>query len=140
MTISTKIIRQAFLLVPLLAVGLLAKAQSTTVTVTNNTNCEVFVTVYGAVTAGNCSGPGSNAQGVVPANSSVVLSYAGSGAYFNVGATSVYSGPISAGPYKSWAKAVHPLQTCVGAVNRPGNSPCGGYFLSITAAGNVEVN
>lgn len=140
MSFSTKMLRQAFLLIPLLGFGLLAQAQSATVTVTNTTACEVYVTVYGSITAGNCSGPGSSAQGVVPANSSVVLSYSGTGVYFNVGATSVYSGPISAGPYTSWANAVHPLQTCPGAVNWPGSSPCGGYFLSLTPAGNVEVN
>lgn len=141
MTISTKIIRQAFLLIPLLAVGLLANAQSSTVTVTNNTGCDLYVTVYGAVTAGNCSGPGSNASGMVAAGTTpTTLAYSGTGVYYNVGATSTYLAPHPGGPNYSWAPAVHPLQTCVGAVNRPGASSCGIYYISITAAGNVVIN
>lgn len=143
MTIFNKAIRQASLLLPFLGLGLLAHGQSNTVDVTNNTSCELYVEVYGSPIAGSCSGPGgANADGVVPAGSTVTVAYPGSTAYFNVGATAVYSGsvPHPNAPNTSWAGAVHPLQTCPGAVNRPGSGPCGGFFLSITAAGNVEVN
>lgn len=141
MTIFNKIIRQALLMIPLLGFAVLAQAQSATVQVINNTSCDVYVRVYGAVTAGNCSGPGSNAIGVAAAGATTTLGYSGSGLYYNVGATSVYSGsiPHPNAPYGTWAWAVHPLQTCVGAVNFPGDSPCGGYFLSIVG-GNVVVN
>lgn len=142
MTFFTQMAKRLFLLVPFIGLGLMANAQSATVTVTNNTSCEVYIEVYGSSTAGACHLVTTKATGVVAANSTSVLAYNGSGTYFNVGATSVYSGsvPHPNAPYGTWAWAVHPLQTCPGAINDPGDSPCGGYFLSINAAGNVAVN
>lgn len=138
----TNLFRTGFVLAIFMGLGTLANAQSTTVTVTNNTNCAMAVSVYGWTTLGPCNVI-AEAQGIVNPGVTTNLTFLDINTRNTVAAyvTGAVSDPNSvpgvAGT--NWQPAQKSVSTCAPTVT--GYTPtCTGFNVNFTPTLNVTVD
>jgi len=126
-----KILTIGFFSALFMGMSFYTQAQSTTITVVNNTGCDMTVNLE-AWTGTACNGLKAGAQGFVPANSTVTLTWTRQGNV--VAANFSDGGAVAAGTTSTSGAYLHLCQSW----SNSGTSSCGSFDVVFSAPGGVQ--